>query len=323
MARRTSPLPRWVEGSPEESGSGFLLRSLVANDMDMEDFRAWLGLPRSAFASRQQVRVLAWATGADPSWLANRFIARSVVDGKPYASLLGHTFRPSMLARDRWVQFCPECLHERGICKCAWDIACVCYCDRHGLPLIDECFQCHRRVEWARPDIDVCQCGHRLVRPAASGVIESEHVRTWSAWAEARLNDSGVAGITVPPCLPPWFSFLSIDGAFRILHAFGAVSDNGRVHRSPAVPSVPSMISMLDRGITRLSALLSEGRSARDMDIVHMPALTRLAEIGICPADRAAAERLIHLTTRARPSGRSCDLRGLARQLSLFDGGAL
>jgi hypothetical protein len=140
---------------------------------------------------------------------------------------------------------------------------------------------------------------------------------------EKRLTETGAAGITVPRCLPPWFSFLSIDGAFRILHAFGAVADNGRVHRSPAVPPVPSMIAMLDRGITRLNALLSEDGSAPDMRPAHMPALTRLTEAGICAADRSAAERLIHLLTASGPRWRGGESLSVVRQLPLFEGGIL
>jgi len=321
MSPNPAPLPATVSAEEDEAGMSFVLRTLASNCLTFGRARTWLGLRKTTGMGQQYLRTLAWATGADPRWLQYRCLERRTEGGMVVCRLLGHTLRPSMLARERWVQLCPACVHEDGYCQSTWDVACVCACVRHSTLLVDRCLRCERRLEWDRPTVDVCKCGRLLI---ASGKAPALHpyVSLWCEWVQRRLRQGADAAMATPSPLPAWLGQLSVDGAFRVVHAFGVVRPSTATLASFNARLMPIslMAELIESGVARLQHFDDPERRLDWAREVHVPGLVHLTKVGVTDADRSAAANLIELIThpaKARPDGRGGVPRG---QLSLFQG---
>lgn len=63
-------------------------------------------------------------------------------------------------------KICPRCVIENGMVDVAWDLRIMLACPKHGIPLIDRCPACQRKLAWFRQGLDRCHCGHRITATA-------------------------------------------------------------------------------------------------------------------------------------------------------------
>lgn len=62
----------------------------------------------------------------------------------------------------KYPRICPHCIAENGVIDAAWDLRIMLACPKHGVPMVDRCPACHRKLTWFRRGLDRCRCGHRL-----------------------------------------------------------------------------------------------------------------------------------------------------------------
>lgn len=72
--------------------------------------------------------------------------------------IFGQTIQHCFVKREK-AKICPACLIEQIYCRKAWELSPITACPIHQCLLIDRCRKCKRSISWARPKINICQCG--------------------------------------------------------------------------------------------------------------------------------------------------------------------
>ena len=79
----------------------------------------------------------------------NHIVGNLLVFGQP---ILHH------FVRRESPKICPQCLIEQNYCRKIWELCPVTVCPYHSNLLIDHCPQCHKKIVWQRPTINICPC---------------------------------------------------------------------------------------------------------------------------------------------------------------------
>lgn len=299
---RVKPLPVAVDGHPDESAVSYLFRAFDSNGLTLLEAKQWLQIKSWKVLSASEVRLLAWVLRVESSWLMRRtIIAIRRKDAHGYG-FVGHEFGVGAINFEQAGRLCPACVKKDKIGKASWLVKGVSGCHEHGLQLIDRCPRCHRHLYWNRPAVDICSCGYFL---SAIGNTDNIPIRisNWLKWAEIRLGNVDTADSAARYGLPSFLSSLSIDGAFRVVLAFGLLRTETESpgQASQVARSSIGMTQIIARGLERLLELSSDfGNICTFKPVLHVPVLERMKATSMNSADAQCASLLIELL---RPEG--------------------
>lgn len=227
------PLPFQDEIWPGESGQGYVLRLAARNGLGgLARVKTMLGCSRFQTLYAQAAPQLAHWFGASVQRLSYALEAEgdTRVEGATY---MGHKLGRSYFLNRSHPRVCPDCVHELGYCRAAWDFTLTVACVRHQRLLIDRCPACTLPLKWTRPDLCLCDCGY----PWAS--LDYRSAATDAELFVAQLIDLRMddqeriargASIWISPpgdemnALRLFMKDLSLDGFFRSLFAFATAA---------------------------------------------------------------------------------------------------
>lgn len=298
----------------------WLLRAFQANGVQYEEGMRWLGLDRRTGLSDSDVVAVAWALHADADEVRGRMTLLESRAGGRWVHLAGHRLCRWVAPTTMMAKLCPLCLRETGFARIGWLTRAVPACWRHGCSLVQACAVCSRKIQWARPGLRICRCG-RFFKPLDEvGSLEPELI-AWLEWVEAVLcGDAGVAR-SASLRLPPLLQDMTVDGAYRMVEAFGLLERPGAPVRAVRHSSVGLSVvgAMLTRGLRRLSEVdRAEGITPQAFENVHLPVLTELAEEPAADVDGRRAAWLLDVYRAMRPSGMRRVGSRPRRQMPLF-----
>ncbi|WP_293499628.1 TniQ family protein [Roseateles sp.] len=310
----------FVPRQPGESAMSMMLRAFQANGVAYQEGMQWLGLDRRQALVDSDVVALAWALHAEVDDVRRRMVLLEWRGGGRWVHLAGQRLSRWIAPTTMLAKLCPECLREAGYARLVWLTRAVPGCCRHGYSLLQECGGCHRPVRWARPGLRICQCG-RYFKPAVDGRLLEPEVRAWIGWAEAVLQDDVAAAQDAIGGLPPLLHNMTLDGAYRMIEAFGLLKAPGDPvrdvrHSSAKLPEVGAMVV---RGLQRLWDIgLARDVAPKAFDVVHLPVLRELADEPAAEGDGQRAAWLLDLHRATRPTGQHRVGARPRRQMPLF-----
>ncbi|WP_374685056.1 TniQ family protein [Rhizobacter sp. J219] len=318
---RLVTLPVRVEPEADESGTGALLRSARANGLGLRYMVDWVGVGGLRVRSQERIAILADVVGIPVVWLRHNLGVECQRGAQRWFEWRGQcwTFSPS-LRRTR-IQYCPRCLRERSICRSAWEITGAFACERHRLLLSERCPHCKAMVSWDRPAPEVCRCGHYLSAADVAEVSEEQ-----LEWVRTLLDSAGIGGACRSADgheLPRWFSALTADGLFSIVHAAGVKEDDGATpprELSRCVPAPGEVAKIVERGIKRLQAIgeLRRPCSTEMRSLLHEDGFERILRRNTQQADRDVTLDLLAWMRNRPKHGTSLTGRKARGQLRLF-----
>lgn len=220
---RLKPLPVTVPVHNDESGLSILYRALVANGLSFRDTLHWLKLRSWTSLYSSEVEALAWITGLDSAWLSHRTF--TLFGRQPFRryTFMAHGFCEGAANVTHFGRLCPICVKHKRYGKASWLLRFVCGCSEHNTIFLERCPRCQRTVNWNRPAIDICSCGHFLTAASSLPTLPG-NLLPWLMWVETRLNDVDAIAPASEFGLHPVLDALSLDGASRLLIALGLLS---------------------------------------------------------------------------------------------------
>lgn len=289
-----------------------VMRAFWGNGMSMKRGYEWLHVRRGKPLREVDARVLAWAVQAPPAWLVDRLFVVSGLADDRRLRLGARQFSAASLLIGKSARVCPICLSEFGFCELSWSFKLAPVCPRHKVPYLGTCVHCRQSISWDRPQIDICTCG-RYFKPASVVADPPAAVIAWVDWVAARLAPSSVASRETEGLLavPRMLNELTLDGAFRLIEAFGLLQrpDEQPLVAAATARSIPGAVGLIARGLERLAHIDGRLQKVRDLaPQIHISALERLRAHAADTADaNCAAVLLRHLGDR---SDRDVDMRG-------------
>ena len=281
----------------------------------------WLGIHSWIWIRPDEVPLLAWVTGANAGQLADRLPLRQPRGINPRYAFAGHVFVDAACARGRGARVCPTCLQRDGFASVPWPLRFSFGCARCRTLLLETCPHCRRRITWYRRGIDVCACG-RYLRTDPDRIAVSDMNARWLTWIEQRVTAGADAVVQLEPGMARVLSQLSLDGAVRLVEAFGLLDEAGRLTRTGARVTARTMAEIYERGLRRLAQADSDLEAVtRLAPLIHLPLLERLRSTAVAASDARCAALLLELA-RVRASGSSpCGMSGRypRGQLSIFE----
>lgn len=287
-------LPHSVPPHDIESASGYLLRALVRNGASVKEAMSACRAARLSRPLASDADLLAELVDVPVEWLEHRMPISRTRDQWSEVKLFGHVWREPWLLRGGPQQVCPICLEETGVARLEWDLLPYCACHIHKQPLQDVCEGCKRAISPTRPSLEVCECGGYLVAEMQrldDGV--SPDILRWCSWlSQGLLVDDDRAGGLQPEDLAPQLQGTSLDGAFRLVFAYGG---GAKAYRGTQIQSKAAWLrtervqQLLSAGLTALQA--AARRDHRGLPASTAYAVAEQVVAGITTNDRAAAAR--------------------------------
>ena len=305
-------LPVTVKRFDNESGMSHVMRAFWGNGMSMRRGFDWLRVRHGKPLRDVDARVLAWAVQAPPEWMADRLFLVSAVPNDRGLRLGSRLFSSASLLIGKPARVCPHCLSEFGFCELTWSFKLAPVCPKHKVFHLGSCLHCRQTISWDRPQIDICTCG-RYLQPASIVSEPPPAVFDWVRWVAVRLAPTSVAWAETGDfqAVPKILNGLTLDGAFRLVEAFGLLKkpDEPPLVAARTARSIVGAVGLIVRGLERLA--LIDGRLHRVRDIapqIHIAALERLRAHAADTVDSNCATVLLqHLGDR---SDCDVDMRG-------------
>lgn len=304
----------------DESALSLTLRALQANGIGYEQGMHWMGLDRRLALGSRDVAVLAWALHAEADDVRKRLVLLEWGGGGRWVHLGSQRLSRWVAPTTMIAKVCPECLREAGYARICWMTRAMPACPRHGYSLIQACTSCGRPIRWARPALRICRCG-RFFKPAGPGRPLEPELSAWLTWAEAVLQEDARTTQTAICKLPPLLHDLTLDGAFRMVEAFGLLREVGDPVRNVRHSStkLPEVGSVLVRGLRRLSDIgWADNIAPESFDLVHLPILNELVDASASEPDSRRAAWLLDIHRATRSSGMHRVGTRPRRQMPLF-----
>lgn len=303
-----------------ESGMSLLLRAFQANGVHYADGVRWLGLDRRQGLSEADVATLAWALRSEFNDLRDRFVVLENRGGGRWVHLAGQRLSRWVAPTTMLPKVCPDCLRETGVARISWMTRAIPACRQHGRSMIQTCAVCGRPLRWARPAVRVCQCG-RYIKPTQNVALLGTEVQDWLCWVEATLHEDEVAARQAMNRLPPALHGVTLDGAYRLVEAFGLLGRPGDPVRNvrSASTGLEECCGVLVRGLRRLFELgRAESVAPSEFDAVYLTGLSELVNTPAAEADGSRAAWLLDVYRALRPSGLNRVGTRPRRQMPLF-----
>lgn len=218
-----------------ESGQGYALRMAGENGLSgLPLLKRWLGKSQFATLDSVDAPLVGHWFGAHLSELEDALGLTSIGRNEGGYFYGGHSIGRSYFINRMYPRICHECLKEDGYCRLSWDFSLVTACNRHGVTLVERCFDCDRAFSWNRNTIGVCSCGCALGSGCSLEDAESVELE-FAFWAEERLNTptataswkfmNGGGGTSTD--LTPLMTLLtplSLNGGLQIAYGLGAAA---------------------------------------------------------------------------------------------------
>lgn len=228
------PLPFQDEIWPGESGQGYVLRLAASNGLGgLGRVKTMLGCSRFQTLYAQDAPQIAHWFGASVQRLSYALEAADGGKRVEGATYMGHKLGRSYFLNRSHPRVCPDCIHELGYCRAAWDFTLTVACVRHRRLLIDRCPACTLPLKWTRPDLCLCDCGHPWVAldyrsPAVDGELLIAQLIDLRMDDQERFSRGAPTWSLAPGdemnALRLFMKDLSLDGFFRSLFAFATAA---------------------------------------------------------------------------------------------------
>lgn len=284
------PLP--ISVSDDESGYGAILRAAARNGLQASKLTQLCGSKGMKTINPSQAKALAWMTNLEPDWLRDRLPIERRDEEQVVFHILSHVLSSFSFKTAFSACVCPACLRETGRCSIAWMLRSYCCCPVHQTMMVEKCGRCSRRITWDRPDTTTCACGWSLLGTVANPCTDPR-ILTWCAWLTSRLANQAF-GRNEHDRLPFTLDALSIDGAFRVLLAFGLLEDQQQTADLRKRRGTDELAPVISRGLRRLQAFeLEDQLGSSSWGLIHIPALESLARRSVLEADHMFASSLL------------------------------
>ena len=288
-----------------ESAMSLMLRAFQANGVGYEEGMRWMGVDRRQALGDADVAAFAWALRSEVEDVRCRLIQLEWRGGGRWVHLAGQRLSRWVAPTSMLGKICPACLREDGFARIAWLTRAAPACAKHGYSMIQHCSACGKLISWARPAVHICRCG-RYFKTADEGRPLEPELRVWLNWVTAVLQADADAARDGMGQLPPLLQDLTLDGAYRLIEAFGLLTAPGdsvrNVRHSSA--SLTEVGGVLVRGQRRLADLgRAETVAPQAFDFVHLPVLAEIADQPAAETDGQRAAWLLDIHRTARPSG--------------------
>lgn len=295
------------------------LRAFQANGVAYDEGMQWLGLDRRQAIAESDVAALAWALHVEFDDVLHRMVLLEWRGGGRWVHLAGQRLSRWIAPTTMLAKVCPVCLREAGYAQIGWMTRAMPACPRHGYSFLQACTSCGRPIRWARPALQICRCG-RFFKPANLVKPLEPDLQTWLNWVEAVLQGDASATQDATRELPPLLRDLTLDGAFRLVEAFGLMTEAGGPVRDVRHSSarLADVGAMLVRGLRRLFDM---GRvndiGPNSFDLVHLPILNEMLDAA-SGTDGNRAAWLLDVHRATQPSGLRRVGSRPRRQIPLF-----
>ncbi|AMP01548.1 tniQ family protein [Collimonas arenae] len=286
-----STLPFRGAPYPHESGMGFALRMSNVNGLNgLYWLYKLLNREKLNHFLPEDIPAIATLFGCDADALSEKFVHQEHHEGDVSYSAHMHTINRHYLLRHLRPQLCPVCISEFGYTRSVWDFSLIGACHFHQCVLIDECPNCAKRIQWARPSLQSCTCGFLWHQTKLQRLDTSHPCIQFSQVIDCQLQPTCGIAFSETDAIPRFLTNLSLDVAFRIVWAFGIkTSDSDIVSTgvSRTILRTHQARHFTENAFRRLSRCL---RGAMDQTStlttqIHMPSLYKLVGELESPSD--------------------------------------
>ena len=317
-----TPPPIQIECFEDESGLGYLLRWLGTNHLPFRWLKKVLGIRGPRLPDTRDAIVLSYLTGVEHDQL-KPMLMQTFGNAKEGGMLVyGQQLLFRDLYRFRSPQICPSCIHQKGYISRCWEFGPIPICIEHGIYLIDHCEHCKKPIRWDRPTIDICQCGRIFSSPVNTSDRPSQSELNLAVWVLKPLMINEIPRSPVLSQAPPWMEHLSIDGALRIIKAFGICEiPYEAISSSYPWGKCTSLFwrDLFKRAALRIEGFLDPPIPSELSALVYQPFLERLAFYPLTTADKESALYLLKQLYDYEPLTHFDSAKGHLSQQRLFD----
>ena len=323
LVSELNPPPIQIECLDDESGLGYLLRWLGANHLPFRWLKGGLGIRGPRLPDARDAIVLSHLTGMEYKQI-KRILMESFGNAQEGGIMVyGQQLLFKDLYRFRSPQVCISCIHQKGYISRNWEFGPIPVCIAHRTYLIDQCGHCKKPISWDRPAIDVCQCKRILAGDLKDLEQPSTQEITLAQWVLKPLIQGAPeeSSATIPKALG-WINTLSLDGALRIIKAFGVCE---LPHQ--AIPSSfpwgrcasTYWRDIFKRASIRIEQFINDPTSPELQTLVYQPFLEGLAAKPLTAIDKDIALHLLKEIFNYKPLTRFRGGKGHLSQRRLFD----
>lgn len=323
LVSELSPPPIQIECADDESGLGYLVRWLGANHLPFRWLKGKLGIDGPRLPDARDAITLSYLTGMEHTQIKRMLMESFGNSGEGGMMVYGQQLLFKDLYRFRKPQICPKCIHQKGYSSRNWEFGPIPICIEHGAYLVDRCGHCKKPINWDRPAIDVCQCKRILVGDPKDVEQPTTQELSLVQWVLEPLLQGTLVQSQFPLSkVPGWINSLSLDGALRIIKAFGVCEQ----HHQAIPSSFPwGQYSSKDwRGIfkrasTRMEQFINDPTSPELQTLIYQPFLEGLAAKPLTAIDKDITLYLLKEIFNYKPLTRFGSGKGHLSQRRLFD----
>lgn len=317
-----TPPPLQIECLEDESGLGYLLRWLGTNHLPFRWLKNMLGIRGPRLPDSRDAIVLSYLTGIEHDQL-KPMLMQTFGNAKEGGILVyGQQLLFRDLYRFRSPQICPSCIHQKGYISRCWEFGAIPICIEHEAYLIDQCEHCKKPIRWDRPTIDICQCGRIFSRPEDPSARPSSAELNLARWVLKPLMTSESRYSLEVNKPPSWMKHLSMDGALRIVKAFGICqTPHEAISSSYPWGKCTSQFwrDLFKRAALRIEGFLDPPILSELSALVYQPFLERLAFYPLTTPDKESALYLLKQLYDYEPLTHFDSAKGHLSQQRLFD----
>jgi hypothetical protein len=302
----------------EESLMGYVLR---LSNMNGLHGNYWiyklLGRDRLQRFKREDVPALSRIFGESNPKLDNAMSRKRFIDGQFFYEIHGHVFSKSYFIRPAHPQLCPLCLMDTNYASSLWDISLYSVCTTHHCELLDQCPKCHKRIQWNRPLLLTCNCGHPWHERLSSTLNNTDPALLFANLIHHHFNDS-LSRQAFKDKFDECLAVLSIDTLCQLIWLFGikiCPADAITTGVSKKVLQTKSAADCCRRGYIRLKEVFTN--SSNLLPEIHLPSLERLSEEVSSPADVSFVQQVL-LCLELSPERVKLKNHFFSKQLNLF-----
>ncbi|MBU3641908.1 TniQ family protein [Polynucleobacter sp. Fuers-14] len=317
-----NPPPIQIECLDDESGLGYLLRWLGANHLPFRWLKGGLGIKGPRLPDARDAIALSHLTGMGHKQI-KRILMESFGNAQEGGIMVyGQQLLFKDLYRFRSPQVCISCIHQKGYISRSWEFGPIPVCIEHGTYLIDRCGHCKKSIGWDRPAIDVCQCKRILSGDPKDMEQPIAQELTLAQWVLKPLFQSTFDDSRTYLKPPAWINSLSLDGALRIIKAFG-ICEQPHQAISSSFPwgrcASTYWRDIFKRASIRIEQFINDPASPELQTLVYRPFLEGLAAKSLTATDKDIALYLLREIFNYKPLTRFGSGKGHLSQRRLFD----
>lgn len=243
-----------LEGKADESGLGFITRTLIENHLSWTWLRKVAGITPQCFPTRKDMSGLQLVLGCAISE-DSLVSARKMADGKMHWGLYANIFAYQSQLQLKSPKVCGMCLLQCGYTKRLWDLDMVTVCPFHKLRLADRCSACKLQITWCRASLAYCRCGYPFLSEETSELNDAE--LEWAQWAAEKLSGKIAERNTI---FPSSISELPMGVVIQLIRILGVAAIGRKLSLSKIASTrygAKNNQSVITQGLASLRKILS------------------------------------------------------------------